>query len=190
MLRPFQFLRSFAPFLIVFSLRAFGAEVSQIGPVALIEWNPADLRNQSVSIRGEYLLIDGIAFGGHVRVTDKEVENFEKAGVMFGGNVTQYLADVSLRGPFLRAEINLFGDQFSARQGDLQESGYVYGATVGGVLGYRYEFSQRIIGSAGYGFVRNLPDFFGTGSSTSNQLYRSDLGEWEFDILASVGVSL
>lgn len=164
------------------------------GPLAFVEWNPAAIREQTVAVSGEYLVVDSVAFGALVHVTDKESKGYERTSVGLGGTLTQYPFSTTLQGLYVRGSVSFFGDQFRVvkpeETGDLVESGVVFGAAFGAQAGYRFMFTEHITGSAGYGVVRNVPEFFSSSVADLNPTYRSERGEWRFDVQAGIGVSL
>jgi hypothetical protein len=164
------------------------------GPMAFVEWNPAAIREQTVAVSGEYLVVDGVAFGALLQVTDFDRSQYSRTSVQLGASVTQYPFSSTLNGLYLRGTASVFGDQFRAVQpeeeGDIVESGMVFGAAFGAQAGYRFMFTEHITGSAGYGLVRNVPEFFSSSISDLNSAYRSERGEWRLDVHAGIGVSL
>lgn len=164
------------------------------GPLAFVEWNPAAIQDQTVAVLGEYLVVDSISFGALVHVTDKESKGYDRSSISLGGTLTQYPFSTTLQGLYLRGSMSFFGDQFRVvkpeETGDLVESGVVLGAAFGAQAGYRFMFTEHITGSAGYGVVRNVPEFFSNSIADLNPTYRSERGEWRFDVQAGIGVSL
>ncbi len=163
-----------------------------MGPFAFVEWNPAAIKDDTVSLSGEYLVIDGVAFGTAVKVSDKKSDGYQLTSVNVGALATQYFFESTLKGFFLRGEVGFFGDRFRAvveeDGSQVEESGFVFGASLGGLAGYRFLLTEHLTGSAGYGVTRNIPDFF-KRSSSLNASYIGDKGDWRFEVLAGLGVS-
>jgi hypothetical protein len=170
------------------------------GVFSFVEWNPAALKEKTVQLNGEYLILDGVAFGTLVKVTDVNEDGVELRTFALGGTVTQYFFSQTLDGLFLRGDVSVFLDQYKVVGSDpslsavdrsirVQDSGYNTGASLGLLGGYRAKLTEHITGSAGYGVVRNLPDFFRSGSAGLQSRYAGFKGDWRFEVQVGVGVS-
>lgn len=186
------------------SLQAFAkSETSWLsdtgpGPFAFIEWNPAAIKDKTVGINGEYMVVDGVAFGGLIKLSDVRTEHTSLRSASLGLSVTQYFTEDYLSGLFARGDFSVFFDQYRVKEqiGTDRypeyevESGLNPGVSLGALLGYRFMFTRRITGSAGYGAIRNIPTFFQGVSSGMASAYTGQKGDWRFEVHAGIGVAL
>jgi hypothetical protein len=171
---------------------------SGLGPFAFVEWNPAVLKDKAAQINGEYLVIDGISFGTLVRIVDSSNGGFEMKSLSVGGTVTQYFFDQTLQGLFARGDFSVFVDRYKVIDRDqaapgleqsYRETGYNTGVSIGLLAGYRSMLTEHITGSAGYGVIRNMPDFFASRGSSLQPAYVGNKGDWRFDVQVGLGVA-
>jgi hypothetical protein len=171
---------------------------SGLGPFAFVEWNPAALKDKAAQINGEYLVIDGVSFGTLVRIVDSSNAGFEMKSLSVGGTVTQYFFDQTLQGLFARGDISVFVDRYKVIDRDqaapgleqsYRETGYNTGVSIGLLAGYRAMLTEHITGSAGYGVIRNMPDFFASRGSSLQPAYVGNKGDWRFDVQVGLGVA-
>lgn len=171
---------------------------SGLGPFAFVEWNPAALKDKAAQINGEYLVIDGVSFGSLFKIVDSRNTGFELKSLSVGGTVTQYFFEQTLQGLFARGDFSIFVDRFKViyrdqtapgQEQSYRETGYNTGASIGLLAGYRAMLTEHITGSAGYGVIRNMPDFFASRGSSLQSAYVGNKGDWRFDVQVGVGVA-
>jgi hypothetical protein len=177
---------------------AVGESDSGLGPFAFVEWNPAALKDKAAQINGEYLVIDGVSFGTLVRIVDSTSGGFELRSLSVGGTVTQYFFEQTLQGLFARGDFSVFVDRYKVIDKDqaapgleqsYRETGYNTGVSIGLLAGYRAMLTEHITGSAGYGVIRNMPDFFASRGSSLQPAYAGNKGDWRFDVQVGLGVA-
>lgn len=165
---------------------------------AFVEWNPAALKEKTLQIGGEYLILDGVAFGTLIKVRDSDEDSIELTSGSLGATVTQYFFSQTLQGLFVRGDASLFLDRYRYERGAnsdrslnerVRESGYNTGVSLGLMSGYRAALTNHLTGSAGYGVVRNIPDFFDSSSAIHRSRYAGYKGDWRFEVQVGVGVS-
>ena len=160
------------------------------GSVSFVEWNPADLVFEKLSFAGEYLIVDGFAFGGQAEFQRQAFDNYRHTTSSFGVSATQYFETQTLKGSFLRAEMGAIGSVFEATDGEGTREQAVYGLVMGADLGYRFQLSERITGSASYGARRVVPDFFLTQGDTAERDWNANNRLWTMKVKVGLGVSL
>lgn len=158
--------------------------------MALIEWNPADLLDDRVRIDGEYIIVDGFAFGVATEFQRKLEENWNFATGGIGLTATQYLTSQTLDGLFLKGELNFFATSFEGKKARQSESGTQAWMAVGADAGYRFSFVKRVTGAASYGVRRNLTEFFAPKESSNPHIVRDNIRAWEPRLQLSLGISI
>ncbi len=168
------------------------------GPLAFVEWNPAALKDHTAQVNGEYLVLDGVAFGTLVKVRDFEDERERLTSVSLGATLTQYFFEETLQGLFLRGDASLVVDKYRVEVGvdgdrslgeRLEEKGYNTGLNLGLMSGYRAALTNHLTGSAGYGVVRSIPDFFDGRPTQASRRYSTYNDTWRFEVQVGLGVS-
>ena len=159
------------------------------GPYAVLEWNPADLVFNRVRFSGEYVIVDGFAFGGAGEFQQQDRSDWRYATTSVGVTATQYLESQSLRGPYIKGELNTFGTQFNTKKKNAVDQ-MVYGVGMGMDLGYRFLIGQSFTGGASYGVRRSVPDFFATSSNNTQKEYVERTRIWDFRVQLNLGVAL
>lgn len=162
---------------------------AKTGPYALLEWNPADLAYNRVRFSGEYVIVDGFAFGGVGEFQQQDKSDWRFSTTAVGVTATQYLESQSLRGPYIKGEINAFGTQFNTKQKNATDQ-MVYGVGLGMDLGYRFLIGQNFTGGASYGARRAVPDFFATSGNNTQKEYLERTRIWDFRVQLNLGVAL
>lgn len=164
-------------------------KTARSGPYALIEWNPADLAFGRVRGGGEYVIVDGFAFGGAFEYQKKDEPDWRSASTAVGVTATQYFESQALRGNFLRGEIDVFGTEFSTKKRGAEKE-TIFGVNLGADLGYRFSLSERFTGAAAYGVRRVVPDFFATSGDGVEKDFTDNTKRWDFRVQLSLGVTL
>ena len=160
------------------------------GPYALIEWNPADLMWERIHVSGEYVIVDGFAFGGMAEYQKQSDDKYTHATSAAGVTATQYIESQTLKGTFLRGEMAAMGSIFTRKDVDVQQEQAVYGLSLGADAGYRFLLTQRITGSASYGARRTVPDFFAATGDTPVEDWKTHNKHWTMRVQLALGVTL
>jgi|GEM_PF-669727 len=160
------------------------------GPYSVIEWNPADLLWGRVHLSGEYVIVDGFAFGGLAEYQKQNSEKYKHATTAVGVTATQYLESQTLRGSFLRGELAAMGSVFTRKDVEVQEEQGVYGLSLGADLGYRFLISQRFTGAASYGVRRVVPDFFTTQGDSPLEDWQTANKAWSMRVQLALGIAI
>jgi hypothetical protein len=169
----------------------FGTSPSaRSGTYAVVEWNPADLLWERLRLSGEYVVIDGFAFGGVAEYQKQDGDKFKHATTAVGLTATQYLESQTLRGSFLRAEFAGMGTVFTRKDVDVRQEQGVYGMSFGADVGYRFAIASRITGAASYGARRVVPDFFTTQGDSPVEDWKSANKLWTMRVGLTLGVTL
>ncbi len=187
---------------IVFEIRAMAKDIPVsispgqtvqsplIGPFLLVEWNAADIAARRGSIRGEYVAMDGVAFGLSSFYQSRVVGDWKQKVVGAGASVAQYYQSLSLRGFFLRGEAALYFAQFEQNgcvSVEESRSGRTVGFAFDLVPGYRFVLSKYITATPALGVRRIVPDFFETRESIDGRTFSNHEGVWQPRIELSVG---
>jgi hypothetical protein len=168
------------------------------GTYALIEWNPADLFFDRLRLQGEYVIVDGFAFGGLAEFQKQRTDAYRHSTFAAGINVIQYFESQTLSGPFVRGEMAGIGTVFERKDAAVpfgqdapvtQEQG-VYGLMMGADLGYRFLLSSRVTGGASYGVRRVVPDFFTTQGDSPIEDWKAQNKVWTARVQATLGLAL
>jgi hypothetical protein len=159
------------------------------GIFSALEFNPADLLNERLRITGEYLIVDGFAFGGVFEGQKRGTSLWRHTTLTAGVTASQYFLSQTLNGPFVRGEVGGMGSVFRLNQSESLDKA-VYGANFGLDLGYRMNFGSRFTSHAAYGVRRAVPDFFGTQGVNAVKEYESRTKNWTMRVLLAMGVSL
>lgn len=161
------------------------------GPFLLVEWNAMDLAQRRVSIRGEYIAMDGLAFGLSSQYQNYSEKRWSQKLVQLGTSVSQYYQSLSLTQTFLRGEAALFFSQFEKKGAGVQTEAY-RGSTVGAsfelVLGYRFVLLKWLSLAPGAGVRRVVPDFFYNQESNGGRVFSDHENLWQPRVEFSVGV--
>ena len=169
----------------------FGASPSaRSGTYAVLEWNPADLLWERVHVSGEYVVVDGFAFGGMAHHQKQDGNAYKHATTAVGITATQYLESQTLRGSFLRGEFAGMGSVFTRKDVAVTQEQAVYGMSLGADLGYRFSITNRITGAASYGALRTVPDFFTTQGETPLEDWKAHNKLWTMRVKLALGVTL
>lgn len=166
------------------------SSTARSGTFAVVEWNPADLLWERLSVSGEYVVIDGFAFGGMAEYQKQDNEKYKHATTAVGVTATQYLESQTLRGPFLRAQFAGMGSVFTRKDVDVRQEQGVYGVSLGADVGYRFAIASRITGAASYGARRVVPDFFTTQGDSPVEDWKSANKLWTMRVGLTLGVTL
>ena len=163
---------------------------SSKGPYSVVEWNPADLLWDRVHLSGEYVIVDGFAFGGMAEYQKQSTDKYKHATTAVGVTATQYIESQTLRGTFLRGEIAAMGSVFTRKDVEVQEEQGVYGLSLGADLGYRFLISQRFTGAASYGVRRVVPDFFTTQGDSPLEDWKTANKAWSMRVQLALGLAI
>lgn len=157
------------------------------GVYSLVEWNPADLLKNRVRVAGEYLLVDGFAFGAAYEYQENQYSSWRYTSMLASITATQYLQSQSLNGPYVKGEFDIYGADVSVRESG--RNGFVFGSALGADLGYRFAFLERLTGAASYGVRRYIPGFFETRRGTLYEFYDENTNKWEAQVQLALGLS-
>ncbi len=157
------------------------------GVYSLVEWNPADLLKNRVRVAGEYLLVDGFAFGAAVEYQENQYRSWRCTSMLASVTATQYLQSQSLNGPYVKGEFDIYGADVTVRAND--RNGLVFGSALGADLGYRFAFLEGVTGAASYGVRRYIPGFFETRRGTLYEFYDANTDKWEAQVQLALGLS-
>jgi hypothetical protein len=160
------------------------------GTFAVLEWNPADLLWERVHFSGEYVVVDGFAFGGMANYQKQDSETYRHATTSAGVTATQYFESQTLRGPFVRGEFAGTGSVFTRKDVEVAQEQAVYGMSLGADLGYRFAITNRFTGAASYGARRVVPDFFTTQGDSPVEDWKSHNKLWTMRVQLCLGVTL
>lgn len=160
------------------------------GTYAVLEWNPADLLWERVHVSGEYVVVDGFAFGGMANYQKQNSDAYKHATTSAGVTATQYFESQTLRGPFIRGEFAGMGSVFTRKDVEVTQEQAVYGMSLGADLGYRFAISNRFTGSASYGARRVVPDFFTTQGDSPVEDWKAHNKVWTMRVQVGLGVTL
>ena len=160
------------------------------GTFALLEWNPADLLFSRLRFSGEYVIIDGFAFGGIFEHQREDKDKFKHGTTAAGVTATQYFDSQTLRGPFVKGEIAAMGSVFTRKDAEEEQEKAIYGLHMGIDGGYRFAFTERITGSASYGARRTVPDFIATQGDKAVQDWLSQNKLWTMRVQVGLGITL
>jgi hypothetical protein len=164
--------------------------IARSGPFAVVEWNPADLLFDRVRVQGEYVIVDGFAFGGLAEYQKQSNKDYRHATTAVGVTATQYFESQALRGAFIRGEMAGAGSVFERKDVEISQEQGVYGLSLGADLGYRFLITERLTGGASYGARRVVPDFFGTQGESPMEDWRAHNKVWTMRVQATLGVAL
>lgn len=174
------------------------ASSSSSGTFAFVEWNPAALKDNTAQVNGEYLILDGVAFGTLIKAKDSDDSEVKLTSVSVGATLTQYFFEQTLEGLFARGDVSVFFDRYRYVEGvesnrsfaePVERSGYNTGASLGLLAGYRASLTDHITGSAGYGVIRHIPDFFDKSIADKGGRYVGYKGDWRLEVQVGLGVS-
>jgi hypothetical protein len=161
------------------------------GPFLLAEWNVFDLATRRFSIRGEYVAMDGVAFGVGTFYQDFVKKEWKQKSVYAGASVSQYYQSLTLRESFLRGEAGLMLSRFE-NSGAVSVGEASRGATVAAVFdllsGYRFVLWDSMIVTPGIGVRRIVPDFFAMSEGVAGHTFAAHEKVWQPRVEFSVGV--
>jgi hypothetical protein len=166
------------------------SSTSKSGPFALIEWNPADLLFNRLRFSGEYVIVDGFAFGAIAEYQKQDLDKIQHGTTAAGITATQYFDSQTLKGPFLKGEMALMGSVFKLKDVEVSEEKAIYGLHLGVEGGYRFAFSDRLTGSASYGARRVVPDFVATQGDDAAKSWASQNKLWTMRVQVGLGITL
>jgi hypothetical protein len=161
-----------------------------VGPFLLVEWNSVDVAVRRASLRGEYVAMDGVAFGVSSQYQNYFHGEWHQKVVQVGASVSQYYQSLSLRQFFLRGEAALFFAQFeNGAQSGLDEvtRGRTLGAAFELVPGYRCVLWDRLILTPSLGVRRIVPDFFAMREGVHGRTFALHEKVWQPRVEFSVG---
>lgn len=158
--------------------------------MSLIEWNPADLTQDRIRVDGEYIIIDGFAFGVASEFQRQMNDNWNHSTIGLGITATQYLTSQSMQGLFVKGELDLFGTSYDGKGEWRKESGTQAWMGVGADVGYRFLILGRLTGAASYGVRRNLPSFFSSSEKSTPNVMRDNIRAWDPRVQLCLGVSI
>jgi hypothetical protein len=161
------------------------------GVYKTLEFNPADLLSERLRFSGEYLVVDGLSFGGVFEAQRQETDLWRHSTIGASVTLSQYFTSQSLKGPFLRGELGAMGSVFRvhSEEGNAFDRA-VYGANLGMDMGYRVNFGNYFTTHAAYGVRRVVPDFFGTQGDQAKSAYEARTKIWTMRVLLALGVAL
>jgi hypothetical protein len=160
------------------------------GPFALIEWNPADLLFSRLRFSGEYIIVDGFAFGAMLEYQKQDFEKYQHGTSSMGVTATQYFDSQTLKGPFVKGEMAAMGSVFRIKDAEESQEKAIYGLHLGIEGGYRFSFSDRLTGSASYGARRVVPDFVATQGDGAVKDWVSQNKLWSMRVQVGLGITL
>lgn len=164
-------------------------QTAQGGPYSLFEFNPADLIQSRVRLNGEYIVIDGFAFGGAGECQKIVDSNWTHTNCALGISATQYLESAGMKGLYLKGEADAYGAMFKINKKNAKTQN-LFGLSLGLDAGYRFQISERFTSAAAYGARRKIPNFFNASDSPAPQEYLDRVDLWEARIQVTLGIAL
>jgi hypothetical protein len=164
-----------------------------VGPFLLVEWNAVDVAVRRASLRGEYVAMDGVAFGMSTQYQNYFSGEWHQKVVQLGASVSQYYQSLSLRQLFLRGDAALFFAQFeNGAQGNLDEvtRGRTLGAAFELVSGYRFVLWDRLTLTPSLGVRRIVPDFFAMREGSQGRTFAAHEKVWQPRVEFAVGFGI
>lgn len=165
------------------------SQTAQGGPYSLFEFNPADLMQSRVRLNGEYIVIDGFAFGGAGECQKIIDSNWTHTNCAIGISATQYLESAGMKGLYLKGEADAYGAIFKINKKNAKNQ-TLFGLSLGLDAGYRFQISERITSAAAYGVRRKIPNFFNASDAAAPQEYLDRIDLWEARIQVTLGIAL
>lgn len=162
--------------------------LTPLGPFTLVEWNPVDLAFSRIHLDGEYIVVDGFAFGAEAEYQKQTDKAYRQSTIVAGVTATQYFRSQTMQGIYLKGGVDVFRSGYQIA-GDSSDKSLV-GANLGLDLGYRLNFARYVTGAVSYGVRRNLPDFFSLDGNRAHPEVDAFIKPWDLRLNLSLGLAL
>lgn len=160
------------------------------GVFSAYEWNPADLLAAGrIWIGAEWIVARGFAFGAFGEAESREDKRWLRKGGALGVSAIQYFQSQTMKGPFARGDVGVYGTGYEGNAEAPPLRGTVYGGFADAELGYRVSLGDRFTGAAGYGVRRLLPHLFDPKSTPQAPLYAGS-SLWQPRVRVNLGIAL